>query len=133
MVAKVRPTNNIKGLRANHRETHGVTEIPGINILHTLDILMRAVPKMKNVRKTKVTVTGIQSVEDHSYANITAVPPLPKMTLNDSTSALAVANNPVEFIYLVQNDIPYKLRTENKLFHSNLYVRVPHIYNYCRF
>ena len=74
---------------------------------------MRAVPKMKNVRKTKVTVTGIQSVEDLSYANITAVPPLPKMTLNDSTSALAAASNPVEFIYLVQNDIPYKLRTEN--------------------
>ena len=97
---------------------------------------MRAVPKMKNVRKTKVTVTGIQSVEDLSYANITAVPPLPKMTLNDSTSALAAANNPVESIYLVQNDISYKLRTENEFdfsFHSNLYVCVPHIYNYCRF
>ena len=76
---------------------------------------MRAVPKMKNVRKTKVTVTGILSVEDLSYANTTAVPPLPKMILNDSTSALAAASNPVEFIYLVQNDIPYKLRTENKL------------------
>ena len=74
---------------------------------------MRAVPKMKNVRKTKVTVTGIQSVEDLSYANTTAVPPLPKMILNDSTSALAAASNPAEFIYLVQNDIPYKLRTEN--------------------
>ena len=124
----------MKGLHANQGETHGVTGIPGINILHTLDILMRAVPKMKNVRKTKVTVTGIQSVEDLSYANITAVPPLPKMTLNDSTSALAAANNPVESIYLVQNDISYKLRTENELysFHSNLYVCVPHIYKYSK-
>ena len=113
MVAKVRPTNNIKELHANHRETHGVTGIPGINILHILDILMRAVLKKKNVRKTKVTVTGIQSVEDLSYANITAVPPLPKMTLNASTSALAAASNPAEFIYLVKNGIPYNLRTEN--------------------
>ena len=115
MVEKVRPTNTIKELHANHRETHGVTGIPGINILHILDIQMRAVPKMKNVRKTKVTVTGIQSVEDLSYANTTAVPPLPKMIQNDSTSALAAANNPVEFIYLVQNDIPYELRTKNEL------------------
>ena len=74
---------------------------------------MRAVQMKKNVRKMKVTVTGIQSVEDLSYANTTAVPPLPKMIQNDSTSALAAASNPVEFIYLVQNDIPYKLRTEN--------------------
>ena len=74
---------------------------------------MRAVQMKKNVRKTKVTVTGIQSVEDLSYANTTAVPPLPKMILNDSTSALAAASNPAEFIYLVQNDIPYKLKTEN--------------------
>ena len=115
MVAKARPTNTIKKLHANHRETHGVTGIPGINILHTLDILMRAVLKKKNALRTKVTVTEIQSVEDLSYANITAVPPLPKMTLNDSTSVLAAASNPVEFIYLVQNDIPYKLITENEL------------------
>ena len=127
----------MKGLHANRRETHGVTGIPGIYILHILDILMRAVPKMKNVRKTKVTVTGIQSVEDLSYANTTAVPPLPKMILNDSTSALAAASNPAEFIYLVQNDLPYELKTENELnfysFHSYLYVCVPHIYYFCRF
>lgn len=103
----------MKGHHANRRETHGVTGIPGIYILHILDILMRAVQMKKNVRKTKVTVTGIQSVEDLSYANTTAVPPLPKMILNDSTSALAAASNPAEFIYLVQNDIPYKLKTEN--------------------
>ena len=74
---------------------------------------VRAVLKKKNVRKTKVTVTGILSVEDLSYANTIAVPPLLKMTLNDSTSALAAASNLAEFIYLVENDIPYKLKTEN--------------------